>query len=88
MEIKTSSGFTCKLDVDALNDWELYEILLDGGELVDSRFCRAVMQKCMSKADVEKLKKHVKTDDGRIPATAIVTEIMEILGKIKQEKNS
>lgn len=88
MEITTKSGFTCNIDTEALNDWELHEILIDGGELVDSRFVRAVMRKCMSEKDVKRLKDHVRTKDGRIPADALVREVMGILNQIKQEKNS
>lgn len=88
MILTTETGFTCELDIDALNDWELHEILLDGGELVDSRFSRAVMAKCMSKADAEKLKDHVRTESGRIPADLLVKEVMDLLQQSKKEKNS
>lgn len=88
MKLTTESGFTCDLDIDALNDWELHEILMDGGELVDSRFTRAVMEKCMSKDDAKALKEHVRTESGRIPADAMVKEVMELLQQSKKEKNS
>lgn len=88
MTLTTETGFTCELDVEALNDWELHEILLDGGELVDSRFSRAVMNKCMSRADAEKLKDHVRTETGRVPADALVKEVMDLLQQSKKEKNS
>lgn len=88
MKLTTESGFTCDLDVDALNDWELHEILLDGGDLADSRFARAVLDKCISKDDAKALKEHVRTETGRIPADALVNEIMELLQLCRKEKNS
>ncbi len=88
MKIITESGFTCELDVDALNDWELHEILLDGGALSESRFARAVLEKCMSPKDAQRLKDHVRTETGRIPADALVKEVMELLQSSNKEKNS
>ncbi len=55
MTISTKSGFECDFDVAALDDWELHELVLDGDgkQLSDSRFVRAVIDKCIGKEDAE-----------------------------------
>ena len=74
--------------MEALNDWELHEILMNRDQMADSLFARAVMEKCMSPEDAKKLKDHVRIETGRIPADAVVKEIMDLLQQIPKEKNS
>ena len=88
MKITTESGFKCELDTEALNDWEIHEILLSDDMMRESKFARAVMEKCMSKEDVQRLKDHVRTETGRVPADAIVRALTEILQLVGSEKNS
>lgn len=91
MQITTKTGFSCDFDVDALDDWELHDILLDaaGTVLDDSRFARAVMQKCISKEDAERLKDHVrKQTGGRLSAKVLVGEVMSLMEGTTKGKNS
>ena len=89
MKVTTESGFKCEIDVEALNDWELYEILLSGDDkLAETRFIKGVMDKCMSREDAQRLKDHVRTESGRIPANAITNEMLEIMQMVQKEKNS
>lgn len=89
MKLTTESGFTCNIDTDALNDWEIHEIFMnDNDPYMESRFVQAVMQKTMSKKDAEALKDHVRTETGRIPADKLKATVFELLQLIGKEKNS
>ena len=89
MKLTTESGFTCNIDEEALNDWEIHEIFMnDNDPYMESRFVQAVMQKCMSKKDAEALKDHVRTKTGRIPADKLKATVFELLQLIGKEKNS
>ena len=89
MKLTTKSGFTCNIDTDALNDWEIHEILMkEDDPYMESRFVQAVMQKCLSKKDADALKDHVRTETGRIPADALKAEVFDLIQTIGKEKNS
>ncbi len=89
MDIETKSGFKCKFDPSGINDWEVCEILLGDGDVLQmARFTRAVMQRCMTPKDVDRLKAHVKTKEGRIPTDAMIAEVEEMVQLSSKGKNS
>ena len=89
MKLTTESGFTCNIDTDALNDWEIHEIFMnDDDPYMESRFVQAVMQKAMSKEDEKALKDFVRTESGRVPADKLKATVFELLQLIGKEKNS
>lgn len=86
MEITTKSGFTCEIDPDALNDWEL----LEGFREIDKGNTSAIVDvapRLIGDDAFNRLKEHVRTDKGRIPVDAIINEISQIMNGSNEGKN-
>lgn len=86
-EIKTKSGFKAKVLDDAMDNWDLLEALraIDRGEagaIVD------VAPLLLGEEQVDKLKKHLRSEDGVLRASDMVNEINEILQGVKEVKKS
>lgn len=84
---KTSTGFEYQLKDGIFDDYELLEILrkIDKGEsghIVD------MVDMMFSAEQKEALKNHVREEDGRIPASKLLKEVMEIFQKENKGKNS
>ena len=75
----TESGFRYTLPPDALDDYELLENLcdIDNGDA----------SKITGNAQIEALKDHVRKENGRVPASKMIEEIIQIF-KGSQVKNS
>lgn len=87
IEGKTSSGFEFSLDEDALDDYELLEMLckIDKGEdgiLIDT------VKRLVGDEQEHRLREHVRNEKGRVSATRMTEEIGEILAAAKSGKNS
>lgn len=77
-KVKTESGFEFCIEDEALNDWELLEALRNfdngnTGAMLDIE--RLLLGTEGSKA----LREHCRSENGRVPASAMIKEISEIL---------
>ncbi|WP_348920124.1 hypothetical protein [Enterococcus rotai] len=83
---KTKTGFAFKIKQERLNNYELLEVIgeLDDNPLVLSK----VVNLLLGKEQTQKLKDHLRTDDGIVPADKLSEEITEIFQSQSQTKNS
>ena len=83
---KTTSGFEYSLDPDKLNDYELLEKI---GEMEENPFALTnVFNMVLGKEQVEKLKDHLRSEDGTVPIEKMTAEITEIFNTQIEIKNS
>lgn len=75
-KIKTSSGFTCVIKPECLEDMELIELLakLDDEPLTITKILDKILGEDMKK----KLYDHVREKSGRVPVQAVSKELSEI----------
>ena len=87
MKGKTTSGFEFEISKDVVNDYELVENL---AELEDNPLILAKVIKQILGADqTEKLKNHVRNENGIVPTDKMTQEIIEIFQNSGEEtKNS
>ena len=86
IEIKTESGFACRLPKDVLNDMELVEAMAE--DAPTEAFRIAKVAKILLGDQKTKLYDHVRID-GRVPIDAVEREIQNIfLALGEQGKNS
>lgn len=83
---KTESGFEYTLDEEALDDYELLEILseIDNGN--DSLIPK-VARLILGNEQLNDLKEHVRNEKGKVPATKMIEEITQIITGNKEVKN-
>lgn len=86
LEGKTSSGFEYKIPKENLDNYELVELL---GEAEENPllFPKAVTV-FLGKEQTNKLKDHVRSKSGVVPAEKMANEVMEIMKERKETKNS
>ena len=84
MKGKTSSGFEYELDEAALDDYELL-CEMDEGDMTKTI---SVLNRLLGTEQKERLKEHLRMENGRVPASEMMNEIGEIFGNIKEGKNS
>lgn len=89
-QIKTKSGFECEIDSEVLDDMEILDLLLEMEENPDLSliYYNKLMKKMMDDDTRNRLYEHIRTEDGRVPATGFTTEINEIFGILKDGKKS
>lgn len=83
---KTSSGFEYELEDDVFDDYELLEILrkIDKGEsgcIVD------MVDMLLGSKQKQCLKEHIRKENGKVSASKMLEEVMEIFQKEKEGKN-
>lgn len=83
---KTSSGFEYELSDDAFDDYELLETLrkVDKGEtgyIVDA------IDMLFEEKQKDALKAHIRNNSGKVSATKLLGEVMEIFQNTKEGKN-
>ena len=84
---KTESGFSIELEESTLDNMEVLDALSDldeGNPLAMSR----LVVKQLGKAGKKRLYDHLRTEDGRVPASAVESTIMELFQSINAGKNS
>ncbi len=83
----TKSGFSYEIDEEILDDYEFLEILLkiDEGEI---SYSIKMVDMLLGEEQKKRLKDHVRTENGRVPATKLISEALEIFSSIKEGKNS
>lgn len=84
IEVKTESGFECKINESALDDLEIVDIFVEVDNGDPSHIGVAV--KKLLREDAAKLYDHVRTEDGRVPIVNILNELQDIIGKVKDLK--
>lgn len=82
----TKTGFKYQISKERLNNYELLEVIgeLDDNPLVLSK----VVNLLLGKEQTEKLKEHLRTKDGLVPADKLSEEITEIFQNQSETKNS
>lgn len=83
---KTESGFEYKLEDDATDDYELLEILIDidKGNYIG---ITDMVERLLGNEQKEKLKEHLRKENGKISTKQMLKEIMEIFKGSKEGKN-
>lgn len=87
MKGKTTSGFEYELDESALDDYELLEELCELDEGDTSKII-SVLNRLLGNEQKERLKEHLRMENGRVPASKMMLEIGEIFNSVKEGKNS
>ena len=82
MKIKTSGGFECEVNEEALGDWELVEKLIkvDKGDVSD---LPDVMRDLLGDDGYDAAKNHVRTESGRVPTVKITELFFEVLASVR-----
>lgn len=84
---KTESGFSIELKESTMDNMEVLDALSDldeGNPLAMSR----LVVKLLGKDGKKRLYDHLRTEDGRVPASAVESTIMELFQSINAGKNS
>ncbi|WP_086348535.1 hypothetical protein [Candidatus Enterococcus clewellii] len=82
---KTKSGFSYKIQKERVEDYEFIELI---GEVEENPTVLPKLLKMLfGKEQTEKLKEHLRTKDGFVPATKMIEEFGEVLNNPKL-KNS
>lgn len=84
-QIRTKSGFEASVNENAADDMELLDIIADADNGSPSALKRLV-RKFLTEDDTARLYEHVRTDDGRVPITAVSAEIVDIMGGLQDGK--
>lgn len=84
IEVKTESGFECKINENVLDNVEIIDILVEVDEGNPTHIGRAA--KKLLREDAARLYDHVRTDDDRVPVEALTKEMADIIGKISEAK--
>lgn len=89
-QIETSSGFSCEIESEVLDDMEILDMLLEMEDNPKNSliYYNQIMKKMMDKETRERLYDHIRTEDGRVPATKFATEFNEIFKALKNGKKS
>lgn len=83
---KTKSGFEYEILEENLNNYELVEVL---GELEENPLLIArVVNLLLGKEQADRLKNHLRTENGTVPTDNMSEEIMEIFNSQNETKNS
>ena len=83
---KTESGFEFELKKEALDDYELVEVLhkIDKGEF---GLVPEMVERLLGEEQKEKLKEHVRDENGKVSASRLLDEVMQIFRANKETKN-
>lgn len=88
LQITTKTGFECEINEAALDDIELLDLVAQ----IETREARAVYGAYIGiinkiiPGEKARLYDHVRTEDGRVPLTAVEAEIENIFLSIKSAK--
>lgn len=79
--IETSSGFEAEVNAAAADDLAFLDLLcaLDDGE---PHAIRGIVNALLDEPDRERLYAHLKTEDGRVPVSAVTREMIDIINGI------
>lgn len=83
---KTKTGFEFEITDETLDNYELLEAIGDMDE--NPTVITKIVRLLLGKEGTKKLKDHVRTEDGTVPASKMNDEITEIFESQKEIKNS
>lgn len=83
---KTDTGFKFEISASVGDDWELLELIsqAETNPLVIIK----VLNKIFDQDQVDKLKEHVRDDNGIVSTTKLMSEVTNIFTKAGELKNS
>lgn len=84
--MKTKSGFEYELSPERLNNYELLEAVSEIDK--DPFAITKVFKLLLGKTDTERLKNHLRTEDGIVPVDKLTDEITEMFQSKIETKNS
>lgn len=87
MKSVTKSGFEFEIDDECLDDYELLEDLCEIDNGNNAKIVE-VVSKILGKEQKDRLKDHLRDENGRVTATKMGEAIDEILRATKEGKNS
>lgn len=84
-QVITKSGFSCEVDEMCLDDMAFLDLICD---IEDGNILayRRLIDKILSAPDKERLYDHLRTEDGRVPISAISNEVTEIVKELGAKK--
>lgn len=82
MQGKTKSGFEFEVDKKRLDDYELLEDLVDMTDGKEGKIV-SVINRLLGVEQKEKLKDHLRNQEGRVAASDMTREIMDIFQVLK-----
>lgn len=87
MKGKTSTGFEFSLEDEAMDDYELLEVVskIDTG---DYTLVPSMIEMLLGKEQKEKLKDHIRNKNGKVSVKNMMEEVMEIFKESTPGKNS
>ena len=86
IEGKTKSGFEYQIPEENINNYELLEAL--GEAEANPLYFPKTINLLLGKEQAEKLKNHLRTENGIVPIDKLKDDIMEIFESQKEAKNS
>ena len=85
---KTKTGFEYEFNEDLINDMEVIDALAEVASGENILAVSTVVKKLFSAEDRKRLYDHVRLEDGRVPADALMEEITEIMNESEEGKKS
>lgn len=87
MKASLTDGYEVNINDECLDDWEFLELLDEvdtgnGGAIV------RVAKLLIGEDELKKLKEHLKGEGKRVPASAMITAITELMQSVGEAKNS
>lgn len=83
----TKSGFQFEIQEEIFDDYELLETLVDADNGDNMAIFQAI-DMILDGTQKDKLKEHVRNEKGRVPASAMIQELMGIMEASSAGKNS
>lgn len=87
-EVTTSSGFSCELDLNRLDNMELFEEIATFQKSSNIVALSNALGMILGEEVKKNLYDHLRTEDGRVPIEDLGRELTEILKAANQGKNS
>lgn len=85
IEVTTKSGFTAEINENAFDDMRFLDLVcdMDDGK---PQALRGMIKLILNADDEKRLYDHVKTDDGRVPVSALNAEMQSIMEGVGAKK--
>ena len=86
MKATLKDGFETELIDENVNDWEFLEVLSDIDEGEEGLIVKAARM-MLGKEGVKSLKDHLRNEQGKVPVTAMIDALQELLESVNELKN-
>ncbi len=86
MKATLKDGFETELIEENVNDWEFLEVLSDIDEGEEGLIVKAARM-MLGKEGVKSLKDHLRNEQGKVPVTAMIDALQELLESVNELKN-